>query len=407
MVRRALTGAAVALGALSVAACGGQSGSIPSSGEREPAYAFQAGESRPMSLQFGGITAPTRETVLYSFGGSHGAKPAASLINVDGVLYGTTQNGGTNGLGTVFKITTSGMESVVHNFGGAGDGDVPTASLLDINGVLYGTTTGGGAHNDGTVFKITPSGTESVIYSFAGGSDGVGPSANLTDVDGVLYGTTLSGGANGNGGTVFRITTSGMETVLHSFGGGRDGANPTAGLTNVDGVLYGTTEIGGANGVGTVFKITVSGAETVLHSFGDGTGKEPLGGLTNVNGVLYGTTEGGGTNDCGTVFKITTSGVESVIYRFASGSDGCGPEAALIEVNGALYGTTYAGGDSSGTGTVFKITTSGLENVLYHFEGGTAGENPAAGVTNLNGVLYGTTVFGGAHGKGIVFSSPL
>ncbi len=283
------------------------------------------------------------------------------------MFYGTTYFGGNaNNDGTVFKIAASGAESVLYTFKGGNDGAHPAASLTNVDGVLYGTTfSGGDANGDGTVFKVTASGAESVLHRFAGGNDGSQPYASLTDLNGVLYGTTYYGGANGDG-TVFKITTSGTEDVLHSFGGGTDGVAPYAGLTNVNGVLYGTTRNGGAFhtngsafGNGTVFKITTSGAEHVLHSFGGGNdGRNPFSGLTNVNGVLYGTTYyGGAANNGGTVFKITTSGVKSAAYSFLGGSDGAGPYADLTNVNGTLYGTTYEGG-ASDKGTVFALSLS-------------------------------------------------
>jgi uncharacterized repeat protein (TIGR03803 family) len=231
----------------------------------------------------------------------------AGLINVKGTLYGTTFLGGANGDGTVFKLTTSGTETVLHNFPtGSRDGYFLYAGLLNVKGTLYSTTYAGGASSFGTVFSITTSGAETVLYSFKGApGDGLFPYAGLINVKGTLYGATYEGGANYDG-TVFAITTSGAETVLYSFkGGSGDGEDPEAGLINVKGTLYGTTYEGGANGDGTVFKITTSGAETVLHSFGGlGDGALPLAGLLNFEGTLYGTTYEGGANGDGTVFSL-------------------------------------------------------------------------------------------------------
>jgi uncharacterized repeat protein (TIGR03803 family) len=168
-------------------------------------------------------------------------------------------------------------------------------------------------------------------------------------LDGCFRGSTC--------GTVYKVTTSGAETVLYRFAGGSDGANPVAALTSVDGVLYGTTEAGGdSNNDGTVFEITTSGAESVLHTFGSGNdGSKPQAGLTDVNGVLYGTTHNGGaSNSYGTVFKITTSGVKSSVYHFGF-NDGAYPQAALTYLNGLLYGTTFEGG-AHGEGTVFSVS---------------------------------------------------
>jgi uncharacterized repeat protein (TIGR03803 family) len=349
-----------------------------------------------------------KERVLHSFGGSgDGIFPLASVINVNGTLYGTTQKGGANGSGTVFGITPSGTETVLHSFGGSGDGVEPQAGLVNDNGTLYGTTTFGGANGSGTVFAITPSGTETVLHSFGGSGDAAIPLAGLINVKGTLYGTTQEGGAN-NAGTVFAIRRSGTETVLYSFGNGSgDGEVPDAGLLNINGTLYGTTYIGGANGVGTVFAIARSGKnETVLHSFGgSGDGVNPFATLINIEGTLYGTTRYGGVNNAGTVFAIRRSGTETVLYSFGSGSgDGEWPEAGLLDVRGTLYGTTYIGG-ANGVGTVFAITTSGSETVLYSFSGGSGdGAWPKAGLLDVKDTLYGTTYIGGANNAGTVFA---
>jgi uncharacterized repeat protein (TIGR03803 family) len=207
------------------------------------------------------------ETVLYSFTGANGdgAYPEAGLVmGANGILYGTTAAGGTNNDGTVFEINPStGVETVLHSFTDAnGDGAYPYAGLVDVGGNLYGTTEDGGTNNDGTVFEINPStGQETVLYSFSSinnvyaNGDGANPYAGLVDVDGILYGTTEYGGTSG-GGTVFEINPStGEESVLHSFTGGADGALPEAGLLDVGGILYGTTYKGGTDNDGTVFRI--------------------------------------------------------------------------------------------------------------------------------------------------------
>jgi uncharacterized repeat protein (TIGR03803 family) len=379
----------------------------------------------------GGLTAERTHVrpayaVLYSFSGGSGdgAAPIASLLNVHGTLYGTTYYGGANADGTVFSITPSGTETVLHSFNGS-DGRFPQADLINIHGTLYGTTELGGTNDAGTVFSITPSGAETVLYSFAGG-DGAWPSAGLLDVNGTLYGTTSQGGASKDCpsigcGTVFSITMSGTETVLHSFAGRKDGAYPYARLINVNGTLYGTTISGGAfckasYGCGTVFAIKPSGKETVLHSFGGaGDGESPYAALLDVNGTLYGTTGFGGRatacfgGGCGTVFAITPSGKETVLHNFGGGSgDGAIPYAGLINDKGTLYGTTENGGvrcQALGCGTVFSITTSGKETVLYRFPGFRGrGAHPYAGLINVKDILYGTTYDGGKNHQGTVFS---
>src|SRR5450631_3911763 len=197
------------------------------------------------------------------------------------------------------------------------------------------------------------------------------------------------------------------ESVLHSFAqNGTDGYNPYAGLAiDTAGNLYGTTNVGGASSAGTVFKVTPSGTETVLYSFKGGTdGCNPFdaGVVLGKKGVLYGATSGCGANAVGTVFKLTRTGAETVLHSFAfDGKDGFNPYAGLVldKTTGNLYGTTYYGG-ASAAGTVFEITPTGAETVLYSFANdGKDGKNPYAGlVLDKTGNLYGTTNLGGANG---------
>ncbi|MFY9720680.1 MAG: choice-of-anchor tandem repeat GloVer-containing protein [Candidatus Cybelea sp.] len=354
--------------------------------------------------------------VLYKFkgGSGDGANPVAGFLNIKDTLYSTTSYGGGDDFGTAFAITTSGKETVLHSFfTKSRDGAMPEAGLVDVNGTLYGTTFWGGGNGCdigcGTIYSISITGSEKVLHRFAGGSDGSTPEASLIDVKGTLYGTTQFGGANGQG-TVFAITTSGAERVLYSFKGeSGDGAQPVASLINVKGTLYGATEYGGANGIGSVFAITTSGKETVLYSFSGkpGDGANPVAGLTDVSGTLYGTTRSGGTSNNGTVFKITTSGSKSLLYSFKGyPHDGAYPYAGLIDVNGTLYGTTDSGGPNNDDGTAFAITTSGKETVLHSFGSSGDGANPDASLLAVNGTLYGTTSGGGAGplGNGTVFS---
>ncbi|HEX4014837.1 MAG TPA: choice-of-anchor tandem repeat GloVer-containing protein [Candidatus Cybelea sp.] len=350
------------------------------------------------------------ETVIYSFSGEpDGAVPVATLLDVDGTLYGTTSNGGRRigslcgqvGCGTVFSVTPAGQENVIFRFGGA-DGADPEAGLVEVKGTLYGTTYYGGQGN-GTVFSVTRSGKERVLHRFATRPDGQSPSSNLIEVQGKLYGTTLYGGAN-DCGTVFSITPSGREVVLYSFKGGSygDGAYPEAGLTELGGVLYGTTA-GGGSGPGTVFKLTLSGEERVIYRFSPyrRDAKGPDSSLVNLNGKLYGTTEGGGEKfNFGAVFSVTTSGKEKMLYAFKGAPDGIFPRGGLINVGGTLYGTTWDGGvrvGETGAGTVFSIDPSGHERVTYRFGKPPDASLPAAGLTDVNGTLFGTAASGGRH----------
>jgi uncharacterized repeat protein (TIGR03803 family) len=255
----------------------------------------------------------------------------------------------------------------------AGDGALPQAGLVQASdGNFYGTTFLGGAHNEGTVFQVTPAGVETVLHSFSGNNgvanstDGAEPIGDLIQgKDGDLYGTTEYGGAD-NLGTVFKITTGGVGTQLYSFvRSGADGQYPKAGVIQAsDGNFYGTTHAGGTTGGGTVYRISAAGVETVLYSFNQSSlstdGFAPLSRLLEASdGNFYGTTDAGGVFDPGTVFKITPDGIETVLYSFSSGNgstDGTFPQAGLIQdASGDFYGTTYNGGLNS-LGTVFKLT---------------------------------------------------
>jgi uncharacterized repeat protein (TIGR03803 family) len=237
---------------------------------------------------------------------------------------------------------------------------------------------------------------EKVIYSFSGSDGAHASSALITGANGNLYGTTAFGGAS-NAGTVFRLTPHGKEKVLYSFTGGGDGSLPSGGLAmDAKGNLYGTTYVGGANGMGAVFKLTPRGTETVLHSFGGaGDAYNPEDPLTiDASGNLYSTTEFGGIADEGALFKVAPKGKETILYSFTGGSDGALPRGGVImDASGNLYGTTSSGGDSN-LGTVFKLTPSGEKPVLYSFGGGSDGTEPAAGlIMDDSGNLYGTTQF--------------
>jgi uncharacterized repeat protein (TIGR03803 family) len=249
------------------------------------------------------------------------------------------------------------------------------------------------------------------LYVFKGPVSGPAPAypyAGLTEVHGVLYGTTSAGGAK-RAGTVFRITPSGNETLLYNFD---NGAQPLADMISVSGVLYGTTSIGGAlsgQHYGTVFRITTAGSERAVYGFkGPPDGAYPAAPLIHVGGKFYGTTASGGTGSCGSegcgsVFEVDRSGNEQLLYSFQGGSDGSTPEAGLAYANGVLYGTTTSGG-ASNAGTVFKLDLSGNEKVLYSFQGGSDGYDPQAGLTYVNGMFYGTTSRGGPYYYGTAFS---
>jgi uncharacterized repeat protein (TIGR03803 family) len=376
--------------------------------------------------------------VLLRFGSaprrrSRGRRPAGGLLNVGGTFYGTTLGGSRFNEGTVFSMSPAGSDKILYRFLGGSQPEHPNAPLIDVGDKLYGTSTfgGGGCFNTydagcGTVFRVTMAGYEEVLHHFTGGcrscDDGANPYSGLIDVNGTLYGTTSGGGrANSTSyyccGTVYSITPGGKYKILYRFCGSSncaDGSSPMAGLIDVNGTLYGATVGGGEHDAGTVFSISTTGKEKVLYSFSGGSdGVWPYGTLISVNGTLYGTTFAGGSGSCyvngvhgcGTVYSVSLSGTEKVLYGFAGGSDGAYPYWPLVNVNGALYGTTPFGGGGdckttsrpSGCGIIYEVTTAGSESVLHSFSSGTDGAFPSSGLTNVNGALFGTTSSGGVE----------
>jgi uncharacterized repeat protein (TIGR03803 family) len=330
------------------------------------------------------------ETVLHEFGGgSDGMTPYAGVIlDRAGNLYGTTSAGGNAscfkslGCGTVFKLDPNGNETVLYRFLGGTDGAGPIAGLIrDSEGNLYGTTAGGGnsicgfGTGCGTVFKIDTLGDKTLLYTFGEAPDASNPwSEIIRDPAGNLYGTTYVGGDPSCNpvypslgcGAVYKLDTTGKESVLYSFTDGSDGELAASTLVPGPlGVFFGTTLYGGdmlcaspGGGCGTVFKIDLSGAETTVYTFtGTPDGSIPQGGLIRDGmGNLYGTTGAGGTENSGTIFKINSKGNELTLHSFSGSTDGGTPTATLaIDSDGNLYGTNLLGG-RRGYGTVFKLT---------------------------------------------------
>jgi uncharacterized repeat protein (TIGR03803 family) len=297
-------------------------------------------------------------TTLANFNFTDGDLPIGGLVQgTDGNFYGTTVEGGTNpckvdrthskpngvneDCGTVFKITPSGALTSLHSFDGT-DGEYPESGVIQgKDGNFYGTTQSGGAVTTcdatiqipgcGTIFKITSTGTFTSLHSFQL-TDGAIPARKLVQgTDGNFYGGTSSGGANGDG-TVYKITPGGTLTTLHSFDG-TDGSGMSVGLVlGTDGNFYGLTGSGGAYGFGTVFKITPGGSLTTLHSFCAEGGFCPDGYIPNAlilgaNGKFYGTTSEGGTGGnagnipSGTVFEITAGGKLTTLFSFDNLND--------------------------------------------------------------------------------------
>jgi len=403
--------------------------------------------------------APPVFTILYSFHGQEdGRTPNSVLFGKNGVLYGTTAQGGIapcpatalNGCGVLFELRPPNAaggawaETVLYTFTGQ-NGDVanPSGGLVMANdGALYGTSFWGGTGSNGTVFEIKPpaksSGawSETILHSFAAnnsiGSDGASPVSSVLMANGALFGATPYGGGLQRG-AVFEVSPDAggtwSESVLYSFlGEDGDGANPAgAVVTDAKGALYGAVENGG-NECGTVFQLappSVAGgswSETAFHTFAGpaGDGCAPSGTLAMASdGTLFGTTISGGSFGYGTVFSLKPPAspggtwTETVVYSFTrQNGDGAGPDSGVvIGKNGVLYGTTDYGGSSLFSGTVFRLTPPAAgggawtETILHSFTGENGdGANPSGGlVIGANGALYGSTQYGGTGNSGTVF----
>jgi len=379
--------------------------------------------------------------VIRSFvgGATDGAKPAGGLLQgTNGMLFGATSSGGTSNLGTAFSLNLDGTGyQVLKNFTGApGDGAQPNGLLVQgADGSLYGTTFLGGSSNLGTIYSLSENGSSYQVMASFTGTNGSKPLAPLMfATNGVLYGTTSLGGTNGYG-TVFQINPNGSSfQVLKNYYDyyEQDGAQPFGRLFQAsNGALFGTTLLlgfgshGAGYGRGTAFRMNLDGTEyTVIRSFSEtgGDGVEPVAPLLEAtNGWLYGTTPYGGSYSQGGVFKVNKDGtVYTLIHSFSGTNenpalpDGASPQGGLAQgTDGVLYGTTSAdytaqlglAGVVFGNGTVFKINQDGSGyEVLNRFAGGNDGRQSFAGLIQAsNGVLYGTTVFGGTQGNGTIF----
>ena len=353
---------------------------------------------------------------------SDGAQPVASLVLSGNTLYGTASLGGKgHGTVFSLNLVDSGFTNL-YNFTNGVDGSTPLGALALSEGTLYGTASSGGTNSPGwgTVFKLNTDGNGFTnLYEFAQGAGGTQPAAGLLLSGSTLYGTTPYTSGSG-GGTIFKLGTDGSGfTVLAD---GSDGAQPQGGLVLLGDSFYGTTPAGGAAGEGVVFRVSTNGAAfTTLHAFPVATydpnsggnfytnsdGATPVGTLASSDGVLYGTTKIGGTFGGGTVFRVNTDGTDFTnLYSFTNGLGGGEPQAGLVLSGNALYGTASG---SFNNGTIFKINTDGTGFTnLYDFSAlvnntNSDGNFPLSGLVLGGDTLYGTTIYGAPGGEGTLF----
>jgi|HubBroStandDraft_1064217.scaffolds.fasta_scaffold01518_3 uncharacterized repeat protein (TIGR03803 family) len=377
-----------------------------------------------LTLALAGIAIPAQAqtfTSLHSFGGIYGTPPDGSyptglVQGANGYLYGATEAGGNqsppSSSGTVFKISTTGTETILDNLYTEGLTGSWAGLVLATNGDFYGVS-----NSPGVAYRVTPSGAFTPDASSCTVDCGTGPNATMVQAsNGDLYGTMQGGGAYGQG-TIFKLTLAGAQTTLHSFcetqnteGYCLDGNGPyTALVQGANGDLYGVTHNGGAYGGGTIFKITMAGDFTRLYSFcsvsGCLDGEQPYAALVQgANGNFYGVTGVGGmANGGGTFFTMTPSGALTTLYSFCSladCADGADPLALMLATDGNFYGMTGSGGASGTYGTIFQITPSGSLTTEHSFDGtdGVVSEFQPGPylIQDTSGTFYGVTSEGGA-----------
>ena len=326
-----------------------------------------------------------------------GASPVSELVEARGAFYGTTREGGANNRGTVFRLDLAGSVTSFHAFAGP-DGRAPVTALISaVSGDLYGTTSYTGDWGPGLVYRIDMADQVTTLHSFNSETEGAIPLAPLVQgSDGNFYGTLSSGGGTSpvRYGTVFRLTDAGTLTVLHAFDG-TDGARPAVGLVqdsdgNFHGVTNSTNLLESGSVGGTIYR--VDSGFTTLHRFGWQDGEGPAIFFQASDGLVYGTTSLGGTSNHGTLFRMDLSGEVEILHSFEGGVDGSGPARLMKAADGKIYGTDGAG--ANGFGRIFRLDPSGDTTTLHSFDGDD-GTGPEGLVEGSDGKLYGTTRYGG------------
>jgi len=356
-------------------------------------------------------------TDLFNFDYSDGGYPyTGHLLFKGGTLYGTTADGGTDYCGTIFSVTTAGVQTTLYSFTCGSDGAYPYGGVIgDDSGNLYGTAYYYGSDYCGTVWKLSSSGTLSVLHSFEGGtSDFCYPFQGLAkDAKGNMYGTTTGGGADSYGG-LYEISSSGTFSILESFDYSSTGAYPDYGALRIDknGNLYGLTADGGTDGYGTLYEYSAGGTFTVLHNFAGGStdGGYCYGTVArDGKGNLYGACGYGGSNSYyGVIWKVSSSGTETILHNNSySSSDICYTYSGVSfgPKSGSLIGLSEECG-ANYDGALYEISSSGTLTLLHSFDYGVdggycAGDEVLLGPT---GVLYGACSEGGTDYDRTVWS---
>jgi uncharacterized repeat protein (TIGR03803 family) len=380
--------------------------------------------------------APSKnQTTLYNFRGQKdGNGPGAKLVaDASGNLYGTTLFGGGGcsgkGCGAIFELSPSGTgytEKIIYGFKGTPDAESPTSILIDASGNLYGTSFSGGSNGDGTVWELSPTGsswTETILHNF-NGTDGGFAASLITDGTN-FYGVAEEGGAAANG-AVFELSPSSggwTESVLYSFTGGKDGAQPDALTIDAAGNLYGATFSEGdptctglsGTGCGTIFSLQPSAGTWILHLLFTfhGThgpnGAQPFAGVVlDAAGNLYGGTRGGGISQNGVVFKLTPTAVgewkETVLHRFTGGTDSSTPAGGLMfDAAGNLYGASD-GSIANSPSNIFRLSPAASGGWIYAIVSAFPTFSDCGGPSYIDaaGNLYGVTELG-SGGQGSIY----
>lgn len=360
---------------------------------------------------------------LAVFNGVDGSGPSTVVQATDGNFYATTAGAGegAGSVGNVVRITPAGEISSIYTFCSqphCPDGEVPlTPPIVGNDGNLYGVTAAGGSDLDngggwGTVYKLALDGQLTTLYTFCTVSpcaDGASPVAIMQAADGNLYGVTNSAGGASNAGTLFKISTSGEFTVVHTFcslANCADGSAPSsAPIQGIDGSLIGTTRWGGTYGGGVVYSLSPSGTFNVVHTFFCSNppcprGYDPNAVVQDAAGNLFGTTYFGGSSNEGTAFEITSTHQFKLLHSFTYGS-GTAPRPLTLGNDGNLYGTTEG---INGYGTIFQLTPAGAITTLHNFTYG-GGTVPYSGLYQApNGSFYGAIEYYGNNSNGAEYS---